>query len=262
VVNTELQNVLITFERFDWGSRRSYFDLLCSVCSINKQVLFIVMRGGKASTRCLLAFALSCHFAPIQPEKPSLQRPVRLFAEAKSPVPMQGKKAQHGMEPGVGLDAMRTGHMPALLCERVTGIDGKWGLLCKPLPASNTTGMNETEIQNSQRIARELAEQAHMLNAPNKATPVMHRIPAVYHWQDSTSFTYIQHKKHYYNVQYADSSALKIETGLDVCELGPFRFYTRFGLITEAVSGRPGADLQGADGILGFGYTDLPRRST
>jgi hypothetical protein len=174
---------------------------------------------------------------------------------------MQGKKAQHGMEPGVGLDAMRTGHMPALLCERVTGIDGKWGLLCKPLPASNTTGMNETEIQNSQRIARELAEQAHMLNAPNKATPVMHRIPAVYHWQDSTSFTYIQHKKHYYNVQYADSSALKIETGLDVCELGPFRFYTRVGLITEAVSGRPGADLQGADGILGFGYTDLPRRS-
>eukprot|EP00961_Rhodomonas_salina_P024595 331285-Rhodomonas_salina.1 len=27
-----------------------------------------------------------------------------------------------------------------------------------------------------------------------------------------------------------------------------------FGLIEEAVSGQPGADLQGADGILGFGH--------
>jgi len=203
--------------------------------------------------------------------------------------------------------------MPALMCQRVTGIDGKWGLLCKPLPPSNTTGMNQTQVHNAQKIARELAEQARQLNAPNKAKPVMHREPAVYRWQDSSTFTYIQHKKHFYNVHYADSSALKIETGLDVCGLGPFRFYTRFGLITEAVSGRPGADLQvcdgagslakaaahaqtqthecisatcilrhacessfvltahvfvslakycnvqGADGIMGFGYTDLPR---
>jgi hypothetical protein len=104
--------------------------------------------------------------------------------------------------------------------------------------------MNQTQVHNAQKIARELAEQARQLNAPNKAKLVMHREPAVYRWQDSSTFTYIQHKKHFYNVHYADSSALKIETGLDVCGLGPFRFYTRFGLITEAVSGRPGADLQ------------------
>ncbi|EKX47630.1 hypothetical protein GUITHDRAFT_137397 [Guillardia theta CCMP2712] len=130
------------------------------------------------------------------------------------------------------------GNMPALVCQRVNGVDGKWGLLCKPLPPTNTSDENSTDIRAAQKIADELARQA------------------------SSTFTYIKNKKHFYNVHYADSSALKIKTGLDVVELGPYRFFSRFGLIEEAVSGRPGADLQGADGILGFGYTDLPRSAS
>ena len=231
---------------------------------------------GAARLLGVLAWACLVDQArPEQPGRPHLQRPTSSFsAPARGSsgahrlqlkvgelpqVPSQGKQP---MEPGVGFDAMRGLRMPALMCQRVTGIDGKWGLLCKPLPPSNTTGMNETQVAASQRIARQLAEQARQLNSPAKGALVMHREPAVYHWEDSSTFTYIQHKKHFYNVHYADSSALKIETGLDVCALGPFRFYTRFGLITEAVSGRPGADLQGADGILGFGYTDLPRSAS
>ena len=245
-------------------------------------------RGGSQGRR-LSALVLACLFVAARPEQPRLQPSVDLFADTSRmltqrlrgvspglakqprtasgfpPPPSPGKPRMpppHVMEPGVGLDALRAGHMPALLCQRVTGIDGKWGLLCKPLPPSNTTGMNETQVADAQNVARELANQAHMLNSPSRVKPKLHNAPEVYRWQDSSTFTYIQHKKHYYNVHYADSSALKIETGLDVCTLGPFVFYTRFGLITEAVSGRPGADLQGADGILGFGYTDLPRSAS
>mmetsp|Transcript_36907 Transcript_36907/g.83214 ORF Transcript_36907/g.83214 Transcript_36907/m.83214 type:complete len:595 (-) Transcript_36907:840-2624(-) len=152
------------------------------------------------------------------------------------------------------------GNMPALVCQRVNGVDGKWGLLCKPLPPTNTSGENSTDVQAAQRIADELARQAAVLK-PTRARH-LHLTPAVYQWQASSTFTYIRNKKHFYNVHYADASALKIKTGLDVVELGPYRFYSRFGLIEEAVSGRPGADLQGADGILGFGYTDLPRSAS
>ena len=235
------------------------------------------MRGaGGAAGRLLgvLGFmaSLAAQAQPGRPMLPHLPQPTRVFAappaggahggahqlQLKGGEPLPGEHGRQQLqpaEPGVGLDAIRGGHMPALMCQRVTGIDGKWGLLCKPLPPSNTTGMNETQVAASQEIARQLAEQARELNSPAKGAPVLHSEPAVYHWEQSSTFTYIQHKKHFYNVHYADSSALKIETGLDVCALGPFRFYTRFGLITEAVSGRPGADLQGADGILGFGYT-------
>jgi len=245
--------------------------------------------GRRAAVRLMFALALSsqavCAQVEPAPHLPHLAERNDLFAAAAAPrqhfdsvpsehvvkllAPAASRKfAAPPMalpnDPGYpGLDIVKRGHMPALMCERVTGVDGKWGLLCKPLPPSNTTGMNATQVANEQQIARELAQQAKMLNAPspqNKA--VMHRELAVYHWQESSTFTYIQHKKHFYNVHYADNSALKIETGLDVCGLGPFRFYTRFGLITEAVSGRPGADLQGADGILGFGYTDLPRSAS
>jgi len=152
------------------------------------------------------------------------------------------------------------GNMPALVCQRVNGVDGKWGLLCKPLPPTNTSDENSTDIRAAQKIADELARQAAVLK-PTRARH-LHLTPAVYQWQASSTFTYIKNKKHFYNVHYADSSALKIKTGLDVVELGPYRFFSRFGLIEEAVSGRPGADLQGADGILGFGYTDLPRSAS
>ena len=234
------------------------------------------MGWGAGRLLGVLAFmaSLAAQAQPGHPERPHLPRPARVFSAPPAVAhgahqlvlkggepPLPPAPGEHGRqqlqpaEPGVGLDAIRGGHMPALMCQRVTGIDGKWGLLCKPLPPSNTTGMNETQVAASQKIARQLAQQARRLNSPAKGAPVMHREPAVYHWEASSTFTYIQHKKHFYNVHYADSSALKIETGLDVCSIGPFRFYTRFGLITEAVSGRPGADLQGADGILGFGYT-------
>ena len=248
-------------------------------------------RARMTSSAVCFVLALAGQCTPVSLERPKLQRPAHLFAEAaRASAPQRGGTAQLSngpptalqralaqparpgeprrhqapagveLEPGVGLGEMRSGHMPALMCQRVTGVDRKWGLLCKPLAPGNTTGMNETEVAAQEHIARELAQQAKALDVvPSKNVPAMHFARSVYRWQDSRTFSYIQHKKHYYNVHYADSSALKIETGLDVCEIGPFKFYTRFGLITEAVSGRPGADLQGADGILGFGYTDLKR---
>eukprot|EP00292_Cryptomonas_paramecium_P009340 CAMPEP_0113720042 /NCGR_PEP_ID=MMETSP0038_2-20120614/36211_1 /TAXON_ID=2898 /ORGANISM="Cryptomonas paramecium" /LENGTH=247 /DNA_ID=CAMNT_0000648603 /DNA_START=65 /DNA_END=804 /DNA_ORIENTATION=+ /assembly_acc=CAM_ASM_000170 len=150
-------------------------------------------------------------------------------------------------------------HYPELVCQRVPDM----GMLCKPVPVM----INGTKIQGASktlteaRIAEEIAKQAGMLIA-QAAPPTLHPAPSVYQWQSSSTFHFIESKKHYYNVKYADNSALVIKTGEDVVHIGPFSVFTRFGLIEEAMAGRPGADLQGGDGILGFGYSDFLRSAS
>ena len=84
-----------------------------------------------------------------------------------------------------------------------------------------------------QDLARDVKKEAQIFE---KHLP-LHHVSDMYHWQYSSTFVFVSNRRHYYNVHYADSSALKIKTGQDVVQIGPYRVMSRFGLIEEAVSG-------------------------
>jgi hypothetical protein len=132
-----------------------------------------------------------------------------------------------------------TSSSPAMICSSVIGQAGEPpGLLCKPIPASNGTSPQDVEAAGKavKELAADVAHQAKILGAPLRPAS-LHMAPAVYMWKDSSTFVFVSNKRHYYNVHYADSSALKIKTGQDIVQLGPYHVITRFGLIEEAVSG-------------------------
>lgn len=130
----------------------------------------------------------------------------------------------------------------------------------QPFPGRIERGSTDSDdLVLLQALASDVARQAKRLMLES---PPLHRVSDMYRWERSSTFVFVSNKRHYYNVHYADSSALKIKTGQDIVGIGPFRVMSRFGLIEEAVSGMPGADLQGADGILGFGYSDWRRSAS
>jgi hypothetical protein len=133
-----------------------------------------------------------------------------------------------------------TASSPAMICSSVIGQAGEPpGLLCKPIPASNGTTPQDVEAAGKavKELAADVVHQAKILGAPLRPAS-LHMEPAVYRWRDSSTFVFVSNKRHYYNVHYADSSALKIKTGQDFVQLGPYHVITRFGLIEEAVSGK------------------------
>lgn len=121
-----------------------------------------------------------------------------------------------------------TARSPAMVCSQVYGMDGKAGLLCKPLPSQNVSalgGVDSTSVAVKQ-LADDVAKQAKILGAEGaggREGPALHMEPAVYSWQKSSSFVFVSNKRHYYNVHYADASALKIKTGQDFIMLGPYK---------------------------------------
>jgi hypothetical protein len=131
------------------------------------------------------------------------------------------------------------GNMPELVCQRVPDQHGRMGMLCKPVPAVvNGTHVDEsTTAAIAAQVAEDVAKQARML-AIRASPPTLHLAPSVYQWQFSSTFRYIPSKKHFYNVKYADNSALVIKTGEDVVHIGPYNVYTRFGLIECAPTTR------------------------
>ncbi len=105
-------------------------------------------------------------------------------------------------------------------------------MLCKPVPTiiNGSTLDSTSKALIAAQVAEDVAKQARMLDI-HASAPTLHLAPSVYQWQSSSTFKYIPSKKHFYNVKYADNSALVIKTGEDIVHLGPYSVYTRFGLI-------------------------------
>eukprot|EP00286_Rhodomonas_abbreviata_P025286 CAMPEP_0181293416 /NCGR_PEP_ID=MMETSP1101-20121128/3055_1 /TAXON_ID=46948 /ORGANISM="Rhodomonas abbreviata, Strain Caron Lab Isolate" /LENGTH=368 /DNA_ID=CAMNT_0023398005 /DNA_START=180 /DNA_END=1282 /DNA_ORIENTATION=+ len=74
----------------------------------------------------------------------------------------------------------------------------------------------------------------------------------------SSTFTLLRKASQYLKVQYADRSYLKILTAEDRVHCGPFSVLSRFGVIEHSES----REFRACDGILGMGYSDMPRSAS